>query len=65
MKSDRIAFTYPEGYLLGKLAVQIKTLSNDLDQAKGLWELMEKVNSSRCDYWLDRIEWERFKSHSD
>jgi len=53
------AFNWPEGYLLGKLAVQLKTLANDPEETNEIWENMAKVNGTRCDYWLDRIEWER------
>jgi hypothetical protein len=54
-----IAFDNPDHYLLGKLAIQIKTLSNREDEAKNIWNLMSKANASKCNYWLDRIAWER------
>jgi squamous cell carcinoma antigen recognized by T-cells 3 len=53
------AFEYPEGYMLGKLAVQIKTLASDPEQARETWEFMLKSNATRCDYWLDRMAWEK------
>lgn len=55
-----VGFEYPEGYLLGKLAVEIKTLSNDADQARALWVSMLKANALRTEYWQDRIQWERY-----
>jgi squamous cell carcinoma antigen recognized by T-cells 3 len=54
-----IAFESSEQYLLGKLIIYIKTLSNKEEDAKYIWNLMSKANSSKCDYWLDRIAWER------
>lgn len=54
-----VAFDNPDHYLLGKLAIQIKVLSNREDEAKNIWNLMSKANASRCNYWLDRIAWER------
>jgi len=54
------AYNWPEGYLLGKLLVQLKTLANDPEEANEIWEKMAKVNGTSCSYWLDRIEWERY-----
>jgi hypothetical protein len=59
-----IAFEYPEGYMLGKLAVQIKTFANDLEQAREIWDLMSKSNATKCDYWMDRMAWEKTQENS-
>lgn len=50
--------------MLGKLAVQIKTVVNDPEQAREYWELMLKSNATRCDYWLDRMAWETEQQNS-
>jgi hypothetical protein len=50
--------------MLGKLAVQIKTSVNDPEQAREIWDLMSKSNATRCDYWLDRITWEKTQENS-
>jgi hypothetical protein len=50
--------------MLGKLAVQIKTLVNDSEQAREIWDIMSKSNATRCDYWLDRITWETMLGNS-
>jgi hypothetical protein len=54
-----IGFETPEQYLLGRLVIHIKTLSDKNEEARNIWNLMLKSNSSKCDYWLDRIGWER------
>ena len=50
--------------MLGKLAVQIKTLMNVPEQAREIWDLMSKSNATRCDYWLDRITWSKTQDNS-
>jgi squamous cell carcinoma antigen recognized by T-cells 3 len=54
------AWTYPHGYILGLLAVNIKTSMNDAEQAREIWDSMAKVNGTRCQYWLDLIAWEKY-----
>lgn len=54
-----LAFESSEQYYLGKLIIHIKTLSGKDDEARTIWNLMSKTHTSRCDYWLDRIAWER------
>lgn len=54
-----VAFESSEQYYLGKLIIHIKTLSSKPDEARTIWNLMSKAHTSRCDYWLDRIVWER------
>lgn len=54
-----VAFESSEQYYLGKLIIHIRTLSSKTDEAKTIWNLMSKAHASRCDYWLDRIAWER------
>jgi len=56
---NRVVLDCPDGYLLGKLAVHVKTLANDPEQAREIWDTMSKSNGTRCDYWLDRMAWEK------
>jgi hypothetical protein len=54
----------PEACLLGKLAIQIYALQNREEEARGIWDNMKKNNGTKCDYWLDRISWEKYLTPS-
>jgi hypothetical protein len=45
---------------LGKLAADIKRLFQHEDEGRRIWDAMAKGNTTKCDYWLDRINWERY-----
>jgi squamous cell carcinoma antigen recognized by T-cells 3 len=54
-----IDFTSPDEYIIGRLLIYLKTQLNNDEEARDIWDLMSKANASRCNYWLDRIAWER------
>jgi len=31
-----------------------------VEEAREIWDAMAKVNENRCEYWLDRIAWEKY-----
>jgi hypothetical protein len=58
-RAHLIDFASPDEYIIGRLMVYLKTQLNNEEEARAIWDLMSKANASTCNYWLDRIAWER------
>jgi hypothetical protein len=55
-----IEFESAEHYALGKLLIHIKRqCSKKVAEARNIWALMSVKQGAKCDYWLERIAWER------
>jgi squamous cell carcinoma antigen recognized by T-cells 3 len=54
-------FDWPEGYLFGRLAVDLIFDTDQREIAATIWENMAKINGTKCNFWLDRIQWEWYR----
>jgi hypothetical protein len=53
-------FLSPDTYTLGRLLIFLNTQMGREEEARNIWHLMSKENALTCNYWLDRIAWERY-----